>query len=113
MKDELGGKIITEFVALKPKTYSYLTDDCKEDKKAKATKKCVIKRELKFNNYKDCLLNDKVVLKSQQGFKSERHDVYTENLNKIALISNDDKRLIALDKITSYPCGYKGKQTLV
>ena len=108
MKDELGLKIITEFVALRPKTYSYLTDDCKEDRKAKGTKKCVIKRELKFNNYKDCLLNDKVVLKSQQIFKSERYDVYTE---KIALSSNDDKRLTTLDKITIYPYGYKGKQT--
>ena len=53
MKDELGGKIMTEFVALRPKTYSYLTDDCEEDKKAKRTKKCVINRELKFNDYKD------------------------------------------------------------
>ena len=113
MKNELGGKIITEFVALRPKTYSYLTDDCEEDKKAKGAKKCVIKRELTFNNYKDCLLNDKVVLKSQQRFKSERHDVYTENVNKIALSSNDDKRLIALDKSISYPYGYKGKQMLV
>ena len=43
MKDELGGKVIIEFVALRPKTYSHLTDDCKEDKKAKETKKCVIK----------------------------------------------------------------------
>ena len=107
MKDELGGKI-TEFVALRPKTYSYLTDDC-EDKKAKETKKCVIKREFKFNNYKDCLLNDKVVLKSQQRFKSERHNVYTENINKIALSSNDDKRLPTFDKITTHPYGYKGK----
>ena len=109
MKDELGGMIITEFVALRPKAYSYLTDDCKEDKKTKRTKKCVIKRELKFNNYKDCLLNDKVVLKSQQRFKSEKHDVYTENLNKIALSNNDNKRLIAFDKITTYPYGYKEK----
>ena len=44
MKDELGGKIITEFVTLRPKTYSYLTDDDEEDKKAKGTKKCVIKK---------------------------------------------------------------------
>ena len=109
MKDELGGKIMTEFVALRPKTYSYLTDDCEENKKAKRTKKCVIKRELKFNDYKDCLLNDKVVLKSQQRFKSERRDVYTENINKIALSNNDDKRLITFDKITTYPYGYKGK----
>ena len=105
IKDELGGKIITEFVALRPKTYSYLTDDCKEDKKAKETKKCVIKIELKFNDYKNCLLNDKVVLKSQQRFKSERHDVYTENVNKIALGSNDDKRLPTFDKIETYPYG--------
>ena len=55
MKDEIGGKIIKEFAALRPKTYSYLTDDCEEDKRAKGTKKCVIKRELQFNNYKDCL----------------------------------------------------------
>ena len=52
-KNELGGKIITEFVSLRPKTYSYLTDDCKEDKKAKGTKKCVIKRMIKFNDYKN------------------------------------------------------------
>ena len=51
MKDELGGKIITEFVTLRPKTYSYLTDDGKEDKKAKGTKKCVIKRMIKFDDY--------------------------------------------------------------
>ena len=56
MKDELGGKIITEFVTLRPKTYSYLPDDGKEGKKAKGTKKCVIKRTIKFNDYKNCLL---------------------------------------------------------
>ena len=113
MKDELGGRIITEFVALRPKTYSYLTDDFKEDKKAKGTKKCVIKRMIKFDDYKKCLLNGEVILKSQQRFKSKGHDLYTENINKIALSSNDDKRLIAPDKITSYPCGYKGKNVLV
>ena len=57
MKDELGEKIITEFVTLRPKTYSHLTDDGKEDKKAKGTKKCVIKRMIKFDDYKKCLLN--------------------------------------------------------
>ena len=85
MKDELGGRIITKFVALRPKTYSYLTDDYKEDKKAKGTKKCVIKRMNKFNDYKNCLLNGEVILKSQQRFISKGHDVYTENINKIAL----------------------------
>ena len=65
------------------KTYAYLTDDCEEDKKVKGTKECVIQRELKFNDYKDCLLNDNVVSKSQQRYKSERHDVYTEQATTI------------------------------
>ena len=103
MKDELGGKIITEFVTLRPKTYSYLTDDGKEDKKAKGTKKCVIKRMIKFDDYKNCLLKDKVLLKLQQRFISKKHDVYTEDINKIALSNDDDKRIVSSDKITSYP----------
>ena len=107
MKDELGGKIITEFVTLRPKTYSYLTDDGKEDKKAKGTKQCVIKKMIKFNDYKKCLLNDEVILKSQQRFISKKHDVYTENIIKIVLRNNDDKRIISSNKITSYPYGYK------
>ena len=64
MKDELGGKIITEFVTLRPKTYSFLTDDGKENKKPKGTKKCVIKNKIKFNDYKKCLFNDELILKS-------------------------------------------------
>ena len=74
MKEELGGKILTEFAALRPKTYSYLMDDGGSDKKAKGTKKCIIKRRLKFNDYKGCLLKNEIVLKSQQGLKRERHD---------------------------------------
>ena len=109
MKDELGGKIITEFATLRPKTYSYSTDDCKEDKKAKGTKKCIIKRMIKFKDYKNCLLKNEVILNSQQRFISKKHDVYTEKINKIAL-SNNDKRIVSSDKITSYPYGYKGKK---
>ena len=95
MKDELGGKILTEFVTLRPKTYSYLTDDGKIDKKTKGTKKCVIKRIIKFDDYKNCLLNDKILLKSQQRFISKKHDVYTEDINKIALSNDDDKRIVS------------------
>ena len=61
MEDELGGKIMTEFVALRPKTYSYLMDDDNTDKKTKGTNKCVIKRILKFNDYKNCLLYDELL----------------------------------------------------
>ena len=106
MKDELGGKIITEFVTLRPKTYLFLTDYGKEDKEAKGTKKCVIKKMIKFNGYKKCLLNDKVMLKPQQRFISKKHDVYTENINKISLSNNDDKRIVSSNKITSYSYGY-------
>ena len=112
MKDELGGKIITEFVTLRPKTYSYLINDCKEDKKAKGTKKCEIKSMIKFNDYKNCLLKDEVIVKSQQRSISKKHVVYTENINKIALSNNDDKRIVSSDKITSYAYGYKGKKCI-
>ena len=71
IKDNLGGKIMTVFVALKPKTYSYLMNDGFSDKKAKGTKKCVIKRRLKFNDFKDCLLNNEIILKPKQRFKTK------------------------------------------
>ena len=74
-KDELEGKIMIEFVGLRAKTYAYLMDDDSEHKKAKGTKKCVIKRRLMVKNYKDCLFNDKTILKSQQRFKSDCHNV--------------------------------------
>ena len=100
MKHEIGGKVMTEFVALKPKTYFCLTD-----KKPKGTMKCVIKRVLKFNDYKNCLLDNEIILKSQQRFKSEAHNVYTEEINRIALSSIDDKRLKTFDRITKYLYG--------
>ena len=107
-----------EFIALRAKTYAYLIDGFKDDdddddydknkiinKRAKGTKKCVIKRELMFENYKDSLFNDKIILRSQQRFRSDHHRVYTEEVNKIALSSNDDKRIQTFDKVTTYPLG--------
>ena len=64
---------------------------------------------IKFNDYKKCLLNDEVILKSQQRLISKKHDVYTKNINKIALSNNDDKRIVSSNNITSYPDGYKGE----
>ena len=80
-------------------------NDDSEAKKTKGTKKRTIKRMLKFPDYKDCLLNNEIMLNSQQRFKSERHNVYTEKINNIALSSNDDKRLQTYDRTTSYPYG--------
>ena len=99
-KDEIRGKIMTKFVALRAKTYSYLIDEYRDEdyeknkilnKKAKGTKRCVIKREILFNNYVDSLFKNKVLYRSQQRFRSDRQKVYTEEVNKIALSSNDDK----------------------
>ena len=56
-----------------------------------------------FENYKDCLFNNKITLKSQQRFKSDCHNVYTEQINKILLSSNENKRLQTFDKIITYP----------
>ena len=86
-----------------------MIDEFIEKKKAKGTKKCVIKKMLKFEDYKKCLSDNEPILKSQQGFKNENHEVYTENINKIALSSNDGKRIVALDRITSYPYEYCGE----
>ena len=100
-KDELGGKIMKEFCALRAKTYTYLMDDNNEKQKPKE-KKCVRKRRLIFENYKDSFFNVKTILQSQLKFKSDHHDVYTEEVNKLALSSNDDKRLQTFDRFTTY-----------
>ena len=129
MKDELDRKILTKFVELRAKTYSYLIDDDRKDKKAKGTKKCVLKRKLDFENYKNRLeatqlenkinhleknridtdsikenykefiKNNKSILKIQQRIKSERHNVFPEEINKIDLSSNNDKRMQSINSI--------------
>ena len=84
---------MAEVAALRPKTFAYLMDDGNDHKKPKGTKKCVTKQKLIFENYKDCLFNNKTVYRSQERFKSYYHDVYTEEVSKIALSSYDDKIL--------------------
>ena len=106
LKDELAGKIMKEFATLRAKTYAYLMDDGSEKKKAKGTKKCVIKNVM-YENYKDCLFNNKTILKTQQRFKSDHHKVYTEEVNKVPLSSDDDKRLQTFNRVTTYPYGTK------
>ena len=105
---------MTKFVALRAEAYSFLIDEYTDEsyeknrivnKKAKGTKKCVLKRETLFNNYLDSLFKNKVLYRSQQRFRSDHHKVYTEEVNKIALSSNDDKRIQSFDKVTTYPYG--------
>ena len=104
-KDELGGEIIREVVALRPEAYAYLDDYGNEYKKSKGTKRCVIRQKLIFQNSKNCLFKNKIVYRSQERFKIYNHDVYKEEVNKIALSNNDDKRLQLFDAITAYPYG--------
>ena len=67
----------------------------------------MIKRIIKINDHKNCLLNNETILKSQQRFKSEAHNVYTEEINKIALSSNNDRRFQIVNSITTYPYRFK------
>ena len=77
-------------------------DDGTDHKKAKVTKKCVIKQKQMFGNYKICFFNKKTVYGSQERFKCYYHDVYTAEVNKIALSCNNYKRLQTSDRITKY-----------
>ena len=105
LKDDLAGKVVTEFVALRAKTYAYLTDYGEKEKRAKGIKKCLRKRRINFHDYRDCLLKNKTMLRSQQIFKSEGHEVFTQKVKKKALINNDHKRLKTYNGITTYPYG--------
>ena len=90
-KDELRGKIMAKLCGRRSETYAFLLDDNTEKKRAKGTKKCVIKRRLKFDDYTDSLFNNKTILRLQQRFKSDHHTIHTEEINKAAITSNDDK----------------------
>ena len=107
MKDELGGAIMTEFVLLRPKLYSYKKLDGSKDKKCKGIKKCVVKKILTFEDYKNCLLNPKDGYRSQLMFRSTNHEVHTIEVNKIALNRDDDKRISKKDGISTLARGHK------
>ena len=101
----MRGKIITEFVALRPKTYAYLNDDGNDHKKAKGTKKMCNKTRNHVSKFQRLFNQYKNVYRSQEIFKSYNYDVYTEEVNKIALSSNDDERLQTSDRMKTYPYG--------
>ena len=101
MKDEPGGKIMTEFVALREKMYAYRKIDKKvEEKRFKDTKKCVAAEGLAFNYYKTCLFDSKTIYGEQMLFENKKHKVYTVNKHKIALNRGHDERLVQADRIT-------------
>ena len=107
MKDESGGAIMTEFVALRPKLYSYRKLDGAEDKKCKGIKKCVVKKTLTFEDYKACLFNSDVTYRSQLMFRSSKHEVHMIEVNKVALNRDDSKRISKKDGISTLAHGHK------
>ena len=107
MKDELGGKIMTEFVALRAKMYAYSKIVKKvEEKRCKGTKKPVVGEDLTFDDYKNCLFDGETIYREQMLFENKKHKVYTVSKHKIALNRDDDKRLLRADGTTTLARGY-------
>ena len=104
MKDELGGKIMKEFISLRPKMYSYRVEE-QESKKCKGIKKCVVKKTISFEDYKRCLFEGRVIHRSQMMFRSRKHKVKTLEVNKLALSREDNKR-ISINGIDSLAMGH-------
>ena len=98
-KDEAAGNQITHFVGLRPKLYDYKTEHKEEVKKCKGIKKSVVKKTLKFDNYLQCLFTGEKQMLTMRIFQSENHDIYSKEVNKIALSCGDNKRIVLEDKI--------------
>ena len=146
MKDELDGKTMPGFTSMRPKIYSYLTNDNDENTIA-SHKKCVIKQQIKFEDYRGCsqaahseneiknlqrykpdlnslkenhknfIRNNRLILSSQQRFRNVKHNIFTEEVNKIALGPNGDKRIQSIKSTETYAYVtrtnliYKSKET--
>ncbi|XP_022778319.1 uncharacterized protein LOC111319852 [Stylophora pistillata] len=106
-KDEASGKIIQEFVGLRAKLYSYkMFDDGEEKKKCKGIKEGVVERTISFDDYKRCLFSGVKQLRKMNTLRSLKHEMYMEEINKVALSADDDKRIILPDKIHTYAIGH-------
>ena len=106
MKEELGSGVMTNFVALRSKAYAYRELSGKELKKCKGVKKCVIRETLRYDDYVKCLFNRENIYRKQMTFKSDKHEINTIETNKIALNSEDDKRVVCKDQINTLARGH-------
>ena len=100
-KDEVAGRQITHFVGLRPKLYSFKVEDSNTIKKCKGVKKNVVKKGIDFQDYVDCLFSGKKQMRSMRIIRSENHEIYSKEVNKIALSNEDDKRNLAKDKVNT------------
>ena len=100
-KDEVAGKQITHFAGLRPKLYSFKVEDGSLTKKCKGISKNVVKNEIEFEDYVSCLLTGERQNKSMKIIRSENHDIYSKEVNKLALSNEDDKRIVLENKINT------------
>ena len=98
-KDEVAGKQITHFVGLRPKLYSFKIEEDKEVRKCKGIKKNVIKNKIDFDDYVKCLFSGEKELRAMKIIRSEKHDIYSKEVNKVALSNEDDKRIVLEDSV--------------
>ena len=111
-KDEAGGKQIVEFVGLTARLYSYKMLDGCEDTKCKGVKKNVTKGSIQFDDYRECLFSRKEEHRIMNVIRSRCHEIYIEEINKIGLSSDDDKRVIA-DGIHTLAYGHTNLKKIV
>ena len=105
-KDETGGEVIDVFVGLRAKLYSYKMFEGEESKKCKGVKKSVVKKSIAHEDYKKCLFTGKEQLRRMNVIRSHKHEVYTEEINKVALCPIDDKRYILEDQVHTLALGH-------
>ena len=105
-KDEVAGKNIKEFVGLRAKLYSFKTEDEEEKKKCKGIKKAVVAKSISHEDYKTCLQTGKEQLRKQTIIRSYEHEIYTEEVNKVALSAEDDKRYLLKDSYDTLAWGH-------
>ena len=98
-KDEVAGKQITCYVGLRPKLYSFRIEEDKEVRKCKGIKKNVVRKKLDFDDYVQCLFSGKKEMRKMNIIRSENHDIYSKEVNKVALSNEDDKREVLLGKV--------------
>ena len=98
-KDEVAGKQITHFIGLRPKLYSFKIEEGKNIKKCKGIKKSVVSKGITFEHYFDCLFTGEKQMRSMKIIQSRYHDIYSKEVNKIALSCEDDKRLVQINKV--------------
>ena len=105
-KDEAAGEVIDEFVGLRAKLYWYKMFEGKESKKCKGVKKSVVKKGIAHEDYKQCLFTGKEQLRKMNVIRSRMHEVYTEEVNKVVLCPDDDKRHILEDGTHTLALGH-------